>query len=276
MALTRHYLLSSKMPIYATHRSGSEEENHKNILSTLSDVDGKRLNLLKLDLTSESSIKDAASILAEKLPEGSYLHTGFFTGGMLYPERQPKDITEEKLKETFQINVFSHLLLIKHFSQFLPDSKANLEGSNVSKWVHVTARVGSIEDNKKGGWYSYRSSKAALNQVIKTFDNQLALHKTPSICVGVHPGTVKTGLSKDFWSSVPKEGLFEPEYAAERLADVVGKLTKEQNLQPVSRSLRPILPSQLKQPDSFMALLMGRMRMATTVGARSTMGQELT
>ena len=97
------------------------------------------------------------------------------------------------------------------------------------KWVHVSARVGSISDNRKGGWYSYRASKAALNQVIRTFDNQLLFNKSSCICVGVHPGTVKTDLSKVFWESVPKEQLFEADYAAERLIDVVSKLREGQN-----------------------------------------------
>ncbi|KAH8113356.1 NAD-binding protein [Phellopilus nigrolimitatus] len=228
LALTRHFLRTTDLPVYATHRSGSPKEVHSNILSTLSGVDGDRLKLLPLDLTSESSIKDAASTLADSLPDKAYLHTGFFTGGMLYPEKHPGDIDDEKLKETFQINVLSHMLLIKHFSRFLPSAATKLDAAGPAKWVHVSARVGSISDNRKGGWYSYRASKAALNQVIKTFDNQLLLRKTPSICVGVHPGTVKTELSKEFWNSASKNELFEPEYAAEALINVVGKLTEEQ------------------------------------------------
>lgn len=229
LALTRHFLRTTSLPVYATHRSGSASDVHQHILSNVSDVDGDRLKLLPLDLTSESSIKDAASTLAGQLPKDAYLHIGFFTGGILYPEKQPADLDLEKLKETFNINVLAHLLLIKHFSRFLPDSKAKLEDEGTpAKWVHVSARVGSIEDNRKGGWYSYRSSKAALNQVIKTFDNQLMLRKTPSICIGVHPGTVKTDLSKDFWGSVPKDKLFEPEEAAEKLVNVVEKLSEDQ------------------------------------------------
>ena len=229
LALTRHFLRTTKLPVYATHRSGSAPEVHKHILSKIPDVDKDRLNLISLDLTSEKSIKAAAESLADKLPKDAYLHTGFFTGGILYPEKQPADIDFEKIRETFQINVLSHLLLIKHFSRFLPDAKTKLADKDAfAKWVHVSARVGSIEDNKKGGWYSYRSSKAALNQVIKTFDNQLTLRKTPSICVGVHPGTVKTGLSKEFWNSVPEDKLFEPEQAAEKLVRVVNNLTDEQ------------------------------------------------
>lgn len=228
LALTRHFLRTTKLPVYATHRSGSASEVHRHILSKVPDIDGDRLKLLPLDLNSESSIKDAASDLAGQLPEDAYLHTGFFTGGILYPEKQPADLDYDKIRETFQINVLAHLLLIKHFSRFLPDSKTKLEDqTKPAKWVHVSARVGSIEDNRKGGWYSYRSSKAALNQVIKTFDNQLALRKTPSICVGVHPGTVKTDLSKDFWNSASNDKLFEPEEAAEKLINVVEGLSED-------------------------------------------------
>jgi NAD(P)-dependent dehydrogenase (short-subunit alcohol dehydrogenase family) len=88
--------------------------------------------------------------------------------------------------------------------------------------------VGSISDNKTGGWYSYRASKAALNQVLHTFDVQLRMKKRAAMAVGVHPGTVKTDLSREFWSSVPKEKLFEPEYAAEKLVEVVSNLKEDQ------------------------------------------------
>ncbi|KAF7981607.1 hypothetical protein HWV62_32672 [Athelia sp. TMB] len=226
LALTRQFLKTTKFPVYATHRSGSADEHKENILSTLKDVDSDRLTLLKLDLTSEDSIGAAADALSSKAGNGSYLHTGFFTGGMLHPEKQPSDLDMESLQATFQTNVISHLLLIKHFSRFLP--KRSDEVGGMAKWVHVSARVGSISDNKRGGWYSYRSSKAALNQVIKTWDLQLQMKKTPSMCVGVHPGTVKTDLSKDYWTGTPKDGLFEPDHAAEMLVDVVANLEDDQ------------------------------------------------
>jgi NAD(P)-dependent dehydrogenase (short-subunit alcohol dehydrogenase family) len=227
LALTRQLLRKTSLPVYATHRSGSASQIQKSILDTLDNVDSNRLKLLQLDLKSESSIQSAAEQLAEQLPKDAYLHTGFFTGGMLHPEKQPADIDLDKLQETFQINTLSHLLLVKHFSRFLPNTTHKDKLDSPAKWVHVSARVGSISDNRKGGWYSYRSSKAALNQVIKTFDNQIKMQKLPAICVGVHPGTVKTDLSKDFWNSVPKNELFEPENAAEKLVEVVGGLTEK-------------------------------------------------
>lgn len=201
----------------------------KIILSDLSGVDPSRLQLLHLDLMSEDSIAAATTTLKHKLPsKGSYIQTAFFAGGILHPERKPTDLNAEDILETFKINVISHLLCIKHFSQFLPRQSDMSSETPISKWVHVSARVGSISDNRLGGWYSYRASKAALNQVIRTFDLHLQTRNTPTICVGVHPGTVRTDLSKDFHGNVPSSKLFEPEYAAEKLADVVRNLQTEQ------------------------------------------------
>lgn len=232
LSLTRHLLRTTDLPVYATYRSGNPHKTRQTILAGVSreDVDPSRLNLLPLDLASEESIKSAASSLAEDLEhrhEGkAHLHTAFFTGGVLHPERQPADLDLERLNHTFQINTLAHLLLIKHFSQFLPKPDSNL--SRPAKWVHLSARVGSISDNQLGGWYSYRASKAALNQIVKTFDLHLQARRIPAIAVGMHPGTVKTNFSKDFWSGVKEGQLFEPKYAAEKVASVVDKLTEGQ------------------------------------------------
>ena len=86
----------------------------------------------------------------------------------------------------------------------------------------MSARVGSISDNSLGGWYSYRASKAAVNSIAKSVDIYLRQRcGEKAICMSLHPGTVKTGLSEDFWASTPKEKLFTPELAAEKLLEVV-------------------------------------------------------
>ena len=86
----------------------------------------------------------------------------------------------------------------------------------------MSARVGSITDNKLGGWYSYRASKAAVNSIAKSVDIYLQQRcRAKGMCVALHPGTVKTELSEDFWASTPLDKLFEPEFAAERLVEVV-------------------------------------------------------
>jgi NAD(P)-dependent dehydrogenase (short-subunit alcohol dehydrogenase family) len=226
LALTRHYLRVTNLPVFATYRSGVPADLAAKILAPLDGVEASRLTLLPLDLTSEDSISAAAQQLSDRLPKDrtSYLHTALLTSGVLYPERRPSDLDNAAIQHTFHINVVAHLLLIKHFSRFLPTAKSLSEETALVKWVHVSARVGSIADNQVGGWYSYRASKAALNQVIKTFNLQLERRKTPAICIGVHPGTVKTDLSKDFWRGVANEKLFEPEDAAQKLANIIASL----------------------------------------------------
>jgi NAD(P)-dependent dehydrogenase (short-subunit alcohol dehydrogenase family) len=118
------------------------------------------------------------------------------------------------------------MLMLKHFAPFLPQKSAEANRSkglqSASKIAIMSARVGSISDNRLGGWYSYRASKAGVNQIVKTFDIHLRTASGENaLCVGLHPGTVKTGLSKEFWGNVKKEKLFDSDWAAERLVDVV-------------------------------------------------------
>lgn len=235
LALTRQFLRTTTLPVFATTRTnGDLAVVRKTILDSMEDVRPERLNLIRLDLTSEESIASAADELAKSLKhqhlDNAYIHSAFITGGILKPERRPADLTWQVLKDTFQINVISHLLIIKHFSRFLPKTKqTNNNGvDRPSKWVHISARVGSIEDNRQGGWYSYRSSKSALNQVVKTFDLHLQQKKIPAICVAMHPGTVKTDLSKDFLRAVPNNKVFEPQDAAVNVMNVVENLKTDQ------------------------------------------------
>jgi len=86
----------------------------------------------------------------------------------------------------------------------------------------MSARVGSISDNRLGGWYSYRASKAAVNQITRTFDNHLrAAAGEKAVAVALHPGMVRTGLSREFWGNVREGKLFEGEWVAERLVGLV-------------------------------------------------------
>jgi NAD(P)-dependent dehydrogenase (short-subunit alcohol dehydrogenase family) len=101
--------------------------------------------------------------------------------------------------------------------------------SDLAVMAMMSARVGSISDNGRGGWYSYRASKAGVNQLVRSLNIHLKMSSGGSaVCVGLHPGTVKTGLSKEFWGSTPKEKLFEPEFSAEKLVGVVKGLEGQQ------------------------------------------------
>ncbi|KAJ2968492.1 hypothetical protein NUW54_g13200 [Trametes sanguinea] len=181
-------------------------------------VDPARLHLLPLDFTSEESIASAADALACALPKDahSYIRVAFFLAGVLYPERQSAcgsgaeehrgDLPAQRYRPPAPHQAFLSL----------PAS------------IEQRAERRELRRVPSRSWYSYRASKAALNQVIRTFDLHLQAKKLPAISVGVHPGTVKTDLSKAFWSSVKPDKLFEPAYAAERLAEVVKALGRVQ------------------------------------------------
>lgn len=187
----------------------------------------------------------------------SLLRLAFAIPGILiHPEKSPLAINYEDGLETFKINTLGPALLFKHFSQFLPTKRSppfptttnpssssaasskkeeeETSGENetilarMAVFAIMSARVGSISDNTSGGWYTYRASKAGVNQLVKGFDIFLKQKSgDKAVVVGLHPGTVKTGLSEQFWASTAKEKLFSPEYAAERLAGVVGGLNVE-------------------------------------------------
>jgi NAD(P)-dependent dehydrogenase (short-subunit alcohol dehydrogenase family) len=127
VALTRQFLRTTTLPVFATTRTSSDlEAVRKIILDGLEDVRAERLNLIRLDLTSEDSIASAADDLAKSLKhqqlDNAYIHSAFITGGMLKPEKRLSDLNWNTLKDTFQINVISHLLIIKHFHRFLPNA----------------------------------------------------------------------------------------------------------------------------------------------------------
>ena len=91
----------------------------------------------------------------------------------------------------------------------------------------ISARVGSISDNRLGGWYGYRASKAALNQMIRSLSIELGRTRREAVCIGLHPGTVDTPLSEPFQGNVPEGALFTPADAASRLLTVIDGLTPD-------------------------------------------------
>jgi NAD(P)-dependent dehydrogenase (short-subunit alcohol dehydrogenase family) len=176
-----------------------------------------RASVPSIELTDEASIKNCAlRVAGQGVPRLIIDATGILQTASLKPEKSWHELDAEQMAHAFAVNAIGPALLMKHFLPLLPR-----EGSAV--FATLSARVGSIGDNRLGGWYSYRASKAALNQLVRTAAVELARRSPNAVCVALHPGTVDTGLSASF----AKTGLDvqTPEIAAERLLRVIHGLT---------------------------------------------------
>lgn len=169
-------------------------------------------------------LKDEASItaVAERVREGAPPTLILVATGVLHsgeePERTYKAMTAEHLLRDYRINTVGPALVMKHFAPLMPrDRRAVLAA--------LSARVGSIGDNRLGGWHSYRASKAALNMLLRNVAVELGRSHPQAVVAGLHPGTVDTGLSKPFQKGVAEGKLFTPAYSAERLLAVLDGLT---------------------------------------------------
>ncbi|XP_014550357.1 hypothetical protein COCVIDRAFT_115685 [Bipolaris victoriae FI3] len=234
-ALARRVLQTTNAPVVATARKDLDKTKAE-LLDGL-DVDEKRLNVLKLDVLDEQTIADTAAACKSQFSGSSnQLQLGLIVPGILFPEKSPTQINADDALLTFRTNTLGPMLMLKHFSSFLPRKSHTVDREqeemnglpSIATMAIMSARVGSISDNRLGGWYSYRASKAGVNQTVKTFDNHLRTASGENaMAVALHPGTVKTGLSKDFWANVKKEKLFEREWVAERLIDVIKQVGVE-------------------------------------------------
>jgi NAD(P)-dependent dehydrogenase (short-subunit alcohol dehydrogenase family) len=169
------------------------------------------------DLTDERSIVEAAEALRDKGPFDRIVDA---TGALVIdgrgPEKRLAELDPALLARAFAINAIGPALLLKHFSPLLP-----AKGRCV--FATLSARVGSIGDNRLGGWYGYRASKAALNQIWRTAAIEIARKRPEALLLALQPGTVRTPLSAGF--TTPGQG-FTPAEAAEKLIAVMDSATE--------------------------------------------------
>lgn len=173
-----------------------------------------------IDLLDEASIAAAAAALAGKPLRLVVDATGFLHGAGFSPERSLRQIDPAHMARSFAINAIGPALLMKHFLPILPAAERSV-------FATLSAKVGSIGDNQLGGWYSYRASKAALNQLVHTAAIELKRRHPHAICVAIHPGTVASNLSAPF----AKTGLDvqTPLQAAASILATLKNLTPEQS-----------------------------------------------
>ena len=133
------------------------------------------------------------------------------------PEKSLKDVKAEQLAHIYYVNAIFPTLVAKHFLSKFPPKKTCFMG-------FLSARVGSVSDNRLGGWYAYRASKSALNMLIKNIAIEHGRFHPEHVVVGLHPGTVDSFLSKPFYGNIPKEKLFSPDVAANQLLTVLSNI----------------------------------------------------
>lgn len=201
--------------VFALSRSASDSE----ALRALVDEHGDRLRPIDVDLTDDASRGHVTASIARHVDA---VHLLFNAAGLLHdaglqPEKSLAQLTTDGLARSFALNAFAPILLAKALLPLMPAKGPCVLAS-------LSARVGSIGDNRLGGWYAYRASKAAQNQLWRTLAVELRRTHPRACCVTLHPGTVDTPLSQPFQARVPPEQLFTPDRAASQLLDIVAGL----------------------------------------------------
>ena len=168
----------------------------------------------ELDLERPATIANAATELAAEAPYQLIIHAaGLLHRDRIKPEKSYSAIEPEALQAVFQVNTLGPALVLRHFLPLLDPQGA---------MAMLSAKVGSIGDNRLGGWYAYRASKAALNMLIKTAAIELARTRPHSRLLSLHPGTVVSALSQPFRGATSARPA---DVAADQLLSLIDQLT---------------------------------------------------
>ena len=193
--------------VYALSRSG-EAAAHPKVVAG------------EIDILDEKSVATAATNVSANGPiELVVVASGVLSSGPdLQPEKSYRHQSRAAFEQVFAVNTIGPALVAKHFLPFMPR-----QGRAV--FAALSARVGSISDNRIGGWHAYRASKAALNMLIRNYAIEQARRNPDFIAASLHPGTVDTDLSAPFQGNVPDKQLFSPQQSAAHLLSVIDDLT---------------------------------------------------
>jgi NAD(P)-dependent dehydrogenase (short-subunit alcohol dehydrogenase family) len=182
-----------------------------------------KVRTFQFDLENESSIEAGAAACTRDGP----LHLVLVTTGMLHgpglrPEKTWRSLSAAALGRAFAINAIGPALVAKHVL-------ASLATRDKAVFAVLSARVGSIADNRLGGWHAYRASKAALNMLVRTFAIELTARNATALCIALHPGTVDTALSRPFQAGVKPGSLFTATHSVQCLMRVIDQLEAAQS-----------------------------------------------
>jgi NAD(P)-dependent dehydrogenase (short-subunit alcohol dehydrogenase family) len=184
---------------------------------------GERIQPGHIDIEDEATIARAAEAVGDAGPlHLVFAATGLLHDDTLHPEKTWRDLTPDGFARAFAVNATGPALVAKHFLPLVPRREAAI-------FAAISARVGSVSDNRAGGWYGYRASKAALNQILRCLAIEEGRRRPQLVIAGLQPGTVATPLSEPFRSAVPAGELLDPETSASALLGVLAGLTPRQS-----------------------------------------------
>ncbi|MCL7945624.1 SDR family oxidoreductase [Marinobacter sp. ATCH36] len=193
----------------------------------LSQEQVSRVTLIPWDATQNGSALDVVEKLKAVLPPEAGLDTMIYAAGILHgpgmtPEKRLEDLDAKAFAHAFAVNATGFAMLVQAISPWL-------RHRGFKRILAVSAKVGSITDNGFGGWYAYRSSKAALNMLVRNLSIELPRKYHPLACVAVHPGTTLSPLSEPFTRSLAQLQVHQPEETADNILRVVTGLTEKDN-----------------------------------------------
>lgn len=213
-ALVRRLLAD---PLVATVVATARGVDNDAALAGFSARHGDRLWIQATDITDPDQLAALATRIGTRLGALDLVvnAAGLLHGPGLAPEKSVTQVRREALERVFAVNAFAPILLAQALLPLLRTGPA--------VFASLSARVGSIGDNRLGGWYAYRAAKAAQNQLVRTFAIELARVNPAATCLLLHPGTVDTPLSAPFQARVPADRLFTSDQAAAQLLRVIGQ-----------------------------------------------------
>lgn len=197
-------------PVYGVSRSAPEP------------IEG--VTALRADFTRETDLESVAAEIAQAGPPGLVIvASGVLSDGAgLQPEKSLRQQNLSAFEQVFAANTIAPALIARHMIPIMPR-----KGRAV--FAALSARVGSISDNRLGGWHAYRASKAALNMLLRNYAIEQAHRNREFVVAGLHPGTVDTPLSQPFQANVPDTQLFTPAFSANALLSVLDGLKPDES-----------------------------------------------
>ena len=196
-------------------------------LLTVGRGEGEVSDHCRLNLTSSDSVAVLSTFLKQKRMEGIVPSWCFHCSGILhdgeyFPEKGLSSIKGEWLMKSMEVNVLSHV----HAAQAV---SSVISPTHPIRWASLSAMVGSIADNRVGGWHSYRMSKAALNMFIRGLDIEWRRKHRENRVVAIHPGATESELSRPFRQGLPPGRPFSAELTAQRMIQIMANLQEEQS-----------------------------------------------